>query len=229
MRQVVVCFGLLFTPFAMAWCTGARAAEPIASKPESKWEKTIAAFEEQDKKSPPAPGGTIFYGSSSIRLWDLPKAFPELPAINRGFGGSQMSDAAQFAARIVTRLKPRAIVLYEGDNDLAAGKSPEQVAADFDKLLKLIRSDVPEAKLIVIGCKPSPSRWKLIDKQRELNRLLADRCAKDSRAKFLDIEKPMLAADGQPRLELYRDDKLHLSDAGYKLWNSLLLPLLIEN
>jgi lysophospholipase L1-like esterase len=211
------------------FAAAALAAEPAApAKAESKWEKTITAFEEQDRKSPPAPGGVVFYGSSSIRLWDLAQAFPDLPTINRGFGGSQMSDAAQFAARVVTPLKPRTIVLYEGDNDLAANKTPEQVAADLDKLLKTIRGDLPEARLIVIGCKPSPSRWKLIETQRELNRLLAERCAKDQHTRFLDVEKPMLGDDGQPRAELYRDDKLHLSDGGYKLWNSLLLPLLAE-
>jgi lysophospholipase L1-like esterase len=198
------------------------APKPAASK----WEKDIAAFEEQDKKSPAEPGGIVFYGSSSIRLWDLKRSFPDLPAINRGFGGSQMADAAQFARRAVVPLKPKAIVLYEGDNDLAASKPPHQVAADFDALLKIIRADLPEVRLIVIGCKPSPARWKLIDKQRELNRLLAKRCAKDEHATFLDIEKPMLNADGLPRDELFRQDKLHLNDAGYELWSSFLTPLL---
>ncbi|HEX5103610.1 MAG TPA: SGNH/GDSL hydrolase family protein [Pirellulaceae bacterium] len=203
----------------------ARADEP-AKPAESKWEKTIAAFEEQDKLSPPTPGGVVFYGSSSIRLWDLKKSFPDINAINRGFGGSQMSDAAQFVKRVVTPYKPRAIVLYEGDNDLNANKSPEQVAADFEALRKIVRGDLPGAKLIVIGCKPSPSRWKLIEKQRELNRLLAARCAVDEHAAFVDIEQPMLGTDGQPREELFRADKLHLSDAGYELWNSLVQPLI---
>ena len=85
----------------------ALAAEPAPAPAESKWEKTIAEFEKQDQKSPPTPGGVVFYGSSSIRLWDLKKAFPDLPAVNRGFGGSQMSEAAQFVQRVVTPHKPR--------------------------------------------------------------------------------------------------------------------------
>jgi lysophospholipase L1-like esterase len=198
--------------------------QPVAA--ESKWEKTIAAFEAQDKESPPKLGGIVFYGSSSIKLWDLKKAFPDLAAINRGFGGSQMSDAAQFVTRAVTPLKPRTIVLYEGDNDLNAKKTPQQVAADFEALLKVVRGELPEARLIVIGCKPSPLRWKLIDQQRELNRLLAERCGQDKHCTFLDVEKPMLNADGQPRAELFKPDNLHLNDAGYDLWNSLVLPLL---
>jgi lysophospholipase L1-like esterase len=203
------------------------ADEPAKPAAESKWEKAIAAFEQQDKNSPPVPGGIVFYGSSSIGLWDLKKSFPDLKAINRGFGGSQMADAAQFVRRAVIPLKPRMIVLYEGDNDLNVSKTPQQVAADFDALQKSVRTDLPETRLIVIGIKPSPSRWKLIDKQRELNRLLSERCQADKHATFLDVEKPMLNAEGQPRAELFRDDKLHLNDAGYELWNSLLLPHLV--
>jgi lysophospholipase L1-like esterase len=226
-RTTISCFlaALLGTSLSVA----SRADEPVKPAPaESKWEKTIAAFEAEDKASPSKPGGVVFYGSSSIRLWDLKKSFPDLAATNRGFGGSQMADALQFVKRVVTPRKPRAIVLYEGDNDLNAKKTPQQVAADFDALLKIVRTELPDTKMIVIGCKPSPSRWKLIETQRELNRLLADRCAADKHATFVDIEKPMLGADGQPRPELFRDDKLHLSDAGYNLWNSLLQPLLAE-
>jgi lysophospholipase L1-like esterase len=196
-------------------------AAPAADR----WEKAIAAFEAEDKSSPPPKDAVVFIGSSSIRLWDLKKSFPEVAAINRGFGGSQMADAARYAHRIVTPYKPRLIVLYEGDNDLNAGKSPQQVAADFDEFLKVVRSDLAMTPLIVIGMKPSPSRWKLIEQQREANRLLADRCAKDGKCRFLDVEKPMLGSDGQPRPELFRADKLHLNDDGYKLWNSLLRPL----
>lgn len=217
---------LLLFCLVAAPCLADEPAKPAPA--ESKWEKTIAAFEEQDKQSPPAPGGIVFYGSSSIKLWDLKKSFPNLPAINRGFGGSQMADAAQFVRRAVTPLKPRIVVLYEGDNDLGSRKTPQQVAADFDALLKSLRADLPEAKLVVIGVKPSPSRWKLIDQQREANRLLAERCQSDKHATFLDVEKPMLGADGQPREELFRADKLHLNEAGYALWNSLLAPLLAQ-
>jgi lysophospholipase L1-like esterase len=189
-----------------------------------RWESAIAAFEAEDKKSPPPKDAVLFVGSSSIRLWDLEKSFPGVAAINRGFGGSQMADAARYARRIITPYKPRLIVLYEGDNDLNARKTPEQVAADFDELLKTLRAELPTTPLLVIGCKPSPSRWKLIEQQRQLNRLLADRCQKDGLATFLDVEKPMLGADGQPREDLFRIDKLHLNDAGYAVWNGLVAP-----
>jgi lysophospholipase L1-like esterase len=191
---------------------------------EDKWERTIAAFEAEDAKSPPPKDAVLFVGSSSVRLWDLKKSFPELATINRGFGGSQMSDAAKYVQRIITPYKPRLIVLYEGDNDLAAKKTPGDVAADFDRLLKIVRSDLPITPVVVIGCKPSPKRWALIEQQRELNRLLAERCEKDGHAKLLDIEKPMLGEDGEPKADLFREDMLHLNDKGYALWNSLLVP-----
>lgn len=200
----------------------ALAQEPAADK----WEKTIAGFEAADKTSPPPTDAVVFVGSSSIRLWDLKASFPGVAAINRGFGGSQMSDAVKYAGRIVTPYKPRAIVLYEGDNDLAAKETPEQVAADFEAFLKLIRADLPRAPLVVIGCKPSPKRWAIIEQQRELNRLLAERCEKDGHATFVDIEKPMLGADGQPKADLFREDMLHLNAEGYALWTSLVSPLI---
>ena len=198
----------------------------LAAEPADKWEKAIADFEAQDRQSPPPKNAILFVGSSSIRLWDLNKSFPDLPAINRGFGGSQMSDVVRYASRIVTPYKPRAIVLYEGDNDLANGRKPEEVAADFDAFLKLVRADLPETPMIVIGCKPSPKRWALIDQQRTTNRLLAERCTADGHCTFLDVEKPMLGDDGQPRADLFVEDKLHLNDKGYELWTKLLEPLL---
>lgn len=201
-------------------------AQAPATAAADKWEAAIAAFEQQDKTTPPPKEAVLFVGSSSIRLWDLKKSFPELPTINRGFGGSQMSDVVRYADRIVLPYQPRAIVLYEGDNDLNAQETPQQVAADFDALLKIIRTKLPTTPVIVIGCKPSPARWKLIDEQRELNRLFAERCGKDGHASFLDIEPPMLAAGGQPDPTLFVKDMLHLNDKGYKLWTRLLAPLL---
>jgi lysophospholipase L1-like esterase len=189
-----------------------------------RWEAAIAAFEAADKQSPPPQDAVLFVGSSSIRLWNLKESFPDIATINRGFGGSQMSDAARHARRLINVYRPRLIVLYEGDNDLNAGKTPEQVAADFDALLKTVRADLPKAPLIAIGCKPSPSRWKLIDEQRALNRLLAQRCAADGHAKLLDVEKSMLDERGQPRAELFNKDRLHLNSAGYQVWSGLLAP-----
>lgn len=220
---------LMLAPGAMAQQPAVEKAAPAKAKapPDpNRWEKTIAAFEAEDKATPPPKEPIVFIGSSSIRLWGLKQSFPEAVTLNRGFGGSQMSDAVKYASRIVTPYKPRLIVLYEGDNDLNAGKSPQQVADDFDAFLKIVRAELPATPLIVIGMKPSPSRWKLIEQQRAANRLMAERCAKDGKCRFLDVEKPMLGSDGQPKPEIFRTDKLHLNDEGYKIWNDLIRPLL---
>ena len=217
---VTLCaFSWLLNPAASAQGTATRNA-PAPGR----FDSEIAAFEKWDRQNSFPKNAVLFVGSSSIRLWDLKASFPDLATINRGFGGSQMSDVVRHARRLITPYKPRLIVLYEGDNDLAAKETPEQVAADFDELLKIVRAALPATPLVVIGTKPSPKRWAIIDQQRALNRLLAERCMKDGHATFLDVEKPMLDANGKPKLDLFRDDNLHLNAEGYKLWTTLLAP-----
>lgn len=188
------------------------------------WEKDISKYEEDDKKSPPPKDPVVFVGSSTIRLWNLPKSFPGMAVINRGFGGSKYADIPRFVKRIITNYKPRAIVMYSGDNDLAGNKSPEQVAADFAEVVKGVRAELPETPIYVFGVKPSIARWKLVDKGREANRLIEAQCQAGKHMTFLSVEKLMLGDDGMPRAELFVKDGLHMSAEGYKLWSELLLP-----
>jgi lysophospholipase L1-like esterase len=193
-------------------------------KAASKWENAIRAFEDQDKKSPPPKHALLFVGSSSIRMWDLPKYFPNLPVINRGFGGSHISDSVEFTSRIVIPYQPQIIVFYAGDNDLNFGKSPETVLKDFQAFVKGVHDRLPDTRIIFIAIKPSPARWLLAEKQREANRLIRAFIETDKRLDHVDVEPAMLGADGKPRAELFVKDQLHLNDAGYKLWTSLLMP-----
>lgn len=202
----------------------ALADEPAVS-PHAKWEKAIAAFEQKDAAQMPPKQGIVFVGSSSIVGWKLEDYFSKLPVIKRGFGGSQLADSVHFAPRIVTKYEPKTVVLYAGDNDLAAGKSPEQVAADFDAFVKVVHDKLPKTKIIYIAVKPSIARWKLIDKVRATNKLIAEACAKDEqRLVFLDIAPLMLKDDGQPNPELFVKDGLHMSKLGYERWSDLLRP-----
>jgi lysophospholipase L1-like esterase len=199
----------------------------VHAEPAGRWEKAIAAFEAKDRECPPPKNGVVFVGSSSIRLWDLPQAFPDLPVVNRGFGGSEMGDVLHYAPRIVVPLAPKLVVVYSGDNDIKAGKAPGQVHDDFDALATLIRRELPDTHVWCIGVKPSPARWSLIEKQREANALLKARCEKDpGRMLFLDVESIMLKEDGRPDEMLFAKDKLHLSPAGYDRWNKLMLDAL---
>lgn len=211
----------------LALLTGASLRADAEQKQDfSRWEKDIAAFEKRDKEKAPPKNPIVFAGSSSIRLWDLAKSFPHLPAVNRGFGGSQMADVVHFAPRIVLKYDPRLIVLYAGDNDLAAGKTPERVQAGFQALVKTVHEKLPKARIVFICIKPSLRRWALIDKIRKANALIEAECKKDDRLVYLDIATPMLGDDGKPRRELFANDGLHLNANGYAVWTERLKPYL---
>ena len=190
----------------------------------NKWDATIVAFEQKDKQTPPPKDAVLFVGSSSIRMWNTTNSFPTLTTINRGFGGSYMSDVAHYAERIVTPCKPRLIVIYAGGNDIAGKRSAEQVFAAYKDFVAIVRKALPKTPIIYIALAPNPKRWLLYPEMQKANALIRDYAKAGDQLRFLDFGPQMLGADGQPRPELYRDDKLHLNADGYKLWNSLLLP-----
>ncbi len=199
-------------------------ASTLAAQQESRWEKTIQGFEAQDKQSPPPKDGILFIGSSSIRMWKLENYFKQKDLINRGFGGSEISDSIQFADRILIPYRPRIVVLYAGDNDIAHGKSPATVTADFKTFVKTVHDKLPKTRIVYIAIKPSIKRWSLVEKMREANAAILAATKADDRLAFVDIDKPMLGDDGKPRAELFISDGLHLSDQGYQLWASLVKP-----
>ena len=201
---------------------------PRVCAAQERWEAAIAAFEEQDRQAPPAPGGIVFVGSSSIRGWDLERSFPELRTLNRGFGGSEVADAVHYADRIILRYEPRIVVVYAGDNDIALGAPPCEVYANFQRLVSVIHERLPATRIVYIAIKPSPKRWGLVHRARAANALIQAACVENDRLSFVDVDTPMIGDDGQPRAELFVDDKLHLSDAGYELWTQLVRPHLVE-
>ncbi len=194
------------------------------SKGPERWESTIAKLEAEDKENPPAEGGIMFLGSSSIRMWKVDKWFPGLPVVNRGFGGSQIADSLFYAERIVVPRKPRVIVFYAGDNDIAAGKTPERVFADYQAFVAKIHKHLPKTKIAFVAIKPSISRWKLVEPMRKANRMIEELSSKDELLEYLDVDTPMIGADGRPRKELFLKDGLHMSDAGYQIWTDLIMP-----
>jgi lysophospholipase L1-like esterase len=192
----------------------------------SAFEPEIAAFEARDRVAPPPRGGIVFVGSSSIRFWpNLASDFPDAPVVNRGFGGSTLADVIYFAPRIVLPYAPRMIVLYAGDNDLAAGRTPEQVLGDYTSFVRLVRRALPATRLVYMSIKPSPSRWALAEPMRAANALIAQAIARDTLATFVDVFTPMLDASGRPRPALFQADSLHMTPAGYVLWRARLAPL----
>ncbi|MSU24578.1 MAG: hypothetical protein EXS32_12245 [Opitutus sp.] len=203
------------------------AAAQLSAAPE-KWAAAITKFTTADVKHPPPRDAVLFIGSSSIVKWTtLAKDFPGVTVINRGFGGSELADSVFYADRIVLPYQPRTVVVYAGDNDLSAGKSPETVAADFKAFRTKIHAALPTTKIVFIGIKPSPSRWPIRDQVRKANALIAADCATDQqRLAFVDTWQPMLGPAGLPRPELYVADQLHLTPAGYAVWRPLVALLL---
>ncbi len=191
-----------------------------------RWADEIARFTVADEASPFPPGGIVFVGSSSIRLWDLAAAFPNHRVLNRGFGGTQILDSVRHVDRLVIRHKPAIVVFYAGDNDLSAGRTPAQVAGDFRAFATRVHAELPTARIAFIAVKPSIARWSLIDKVREANRLVRADCDRDDRLGFVDVDGAMLGWDGKPRRELFVKDGLHMSAKGYEIWNVLLRPFL---
>ena len=182
------------------------------------WEKAIHAFEQQDAKHLPAPGGIIFIGSSTIARWKtLAKDFPGQPVINRGFGGSQIVDATYFADRIIFPYKPKMVLLRAGGNDLWDGKSPEDVADDFKEFAQTVHKQLPETKIVYISLSPSPARWKQSGLEKQLNTLVADYIAAKPWLQYVETYDLPLGTNGLPRRELFVLDKLHFNAAGYKL------------
>lgn len=210
--------------FAVALLSGPAAAADKKPHNFARWEKSIAAFEKADAKSPPAKHGTLFVGSSSIRLWKVSKSFPNLKATNRGFGGSQIIDSVHFAEQLILKHEPSTVVLYAGDNDIAAGKSPETVAADFKNFVKTIHAKLPKTRILFIAIKPSLKRWKLADTMKKANALIAAQCEANDKLVYIDVFQPMLEKDGTPRKNLFRKDGLHLNAKGYAVWASVLKP-----
>lgn len=203
---------------------GAQPARPDTGR----FESEIRAFEARDREAPPPRNAVLFVGSSTIRMWcTLDRDFPSLPVVNRGFGGSEMTDLLFYAERVVLPYRPRTVVLYEGDNDLAAGKSPAEVRALFRRFTALVRGRLPDARVVVLSIKPSVAREKLLDATRAANAMLREDAARDAHVTYVDLFTPMLGRDGRPRAELFGGDGLHMNSEGYALWRATLKPVLV--
>ena len=184
----------------------------------SKWEKSITKFEAADVANPPPKGGIEFIGSSTITRWTtLVQDFPGLPVFNRGYGGSQIKDTTFFAPRIIIPYAPRIIVFHAGDNDLAAGATPEKVIEDYKELIELVHAKLPETEFCYISLKPSVKRERLRLEQQKVNEGVMELSKSNSRFHYIDQYHMVTDAKGNPRPELFAADDLHLSEAGYKL------------
>ncbi|NND34433.1 MAG: G-D-S-L family lipolytic protein [Saprospiraceae bacterium] len=169
----------------------------------------------------------IFTGSSSIRMWKtLAEDFTEHEVVNKGFGGSQMSDLGYYLEELVLSNEPCQIFIYEGDNDLNAGKTTDQILTDTREILARVQKSNPETQVVLISPKPSVARWHLKVKYEDLNkqlRLLAD---EDPHWAFADVWSPALDKNGEVLKDIFIDDNLHMNAKGYAIWKETIEPFL---
>ncbi len=189
----------------------------------------IKAFKKLDSLNPPAKNGILFFGSSSLRKWtDLEKTFAAYQAINRGFGGSTLTDAIYYVNDLVDPYQPRQIVIYSGENDIADGSTTEVVVDRFEKLFTLIRQKLPDVPIAFISIKPSPSRAKFQSVIIETNKQIKKYLRHQHKTDFIDVYKLMLGKKKQLRPELYEGDMLHMKPPGYAIWTKAIQPYLIK-
>ncbi len=196
------------------------------------WEPAIRDFEAQDRIHPPRPGSIVFAGSSSFRFWDtLASDMKPLDVINRGFGGSEFSDLDEYANRIVVAYRPRAVVVYEGDNDLAEGsaKTPAMVANDFRKFVQIVHGALPDTWIYILSIKPSKLRWKQWPEMKAANRLMQEYAATQPRVLYIDIATSMFDANGNLPGDLFKPDGLHPTAKLYAKWTAIIKPILLQH
>jgi len=202
----------------------------LSEKPDA-WDRSIAEFEAQDRLHPPLSGAIVFTGSSSITFWKtLEQDMAPLPVINRGFGGSKIHQVAHYVDRIAIPYHPRAVVLFAGTNDIAGSKpkTAQQVFDGYRAFVKAVHAALPDTPIYYISITPTPSRWKLWPIVREANRLIQAHAETDSRLHFIDLTNVILGADGKPRRNLFRFDRLHPNKNGYAQWTAIIKPILLQ-
>ena len=227
---LVVTFGFLSQSFTLV-SSPRRVAQAQAQKAATDWEPAIRKFGEGDKANPPEAGTIVFAGSSSVVRWNtLVDDMKPLSVINRGFGGSQMSDLDFYAKRIVNVYRPKAVVVYEGDNDLAASspKTPEIVANDYRQFVQIVRADLPDTWIYFISIKPSKLRWNEWPKMKAADAMIQDFARTQKRVEYIDVASPMFDAQGNLPADLFVADGLHPTPKCYALWTSIIKPVLLK-
>ncbi|MEI9947010.1 MAG: GDSL-type esterase/lipase family protein [Chitinophagaceae bacterium] len=212
---------LLSLLVAFSMCTSSQNTKPPF------WNE-IQSFKKQDSASFPGTGKILFTGSSSFTLWkDVQNYFPAYPIINRGFGGSSLPDVTRYENDVIFPYQPKQIVIYCGENDIAGSDdiTGEIVFDRFKQLFTDIRNKFPDVPVAYVSMKPSPSRWHLKEKMIKGNELISDFLSKQKNTDFINVWPAMLKADGTPMDDIFREDKLHMTEKGYAIWQKILSPI----
>lgn len=191
--------------------------------------KEIQAFKQLDEISAPQKGSILFVGSSSFTMWkDVQNDFPGYPIINRGFGGSSLTDLIRYAPDVIYPYQASQIIIYCGENDFlgAANVTADTVFNRFKQLFTMIRTNAPKVHVLFVSIKPSPSRSKYMPEMVKANSLIKSFLKKKARTDFVDVYNKMLLEDGSPMPNIFLGDKLHMNRSGYDIWQKAILPYL---
>ncbi len=196
---------------------------PLAAT--NKYAKELMAFEAKEAANPPPKNPIVFTGSSSFRFWtNVTTDFPGLGIVNTGFGGSQLSDVREHFERLILKYQPRQLLIYCGGNDLNAKKPVAEVVGDLKAVVERIHRELPKTQVTYVSIALNPARWtqrgQILQANAEIQRFMAE----DRRRAYVDITQVMLGADGAPKPDIFRDDKLHMNRKGYELWIPVLRP-----
>lgn len=216
---------LLFIVFANGQNRDTKPADPVAP---AFW-TDIVAFKKQDVVQAPPENSILFVGSSSFTRWtNVKDYFPGYPILNRAFGGSVLTDLVRYSYDVILPYKPKQVVIYCGENDLASADSitAKEVTLRFKTLFGIIRQNLPLTTVSFVSIKPSPVRDKIQPKVKEANRQIRAFIKTQKNADFIDLYDAMLSPDGKMREELYMGDRLHMKPEGYAIWKKIMLPYL---
>jgi len=215
--KFALCLSLCVTLLIAGFSVPAQEARPF--------EKEVANLTAQDS-TVKKKKIILFTGSSSVRFWkDVQSYFPEHNVLNRGFGGSTMKDMLYYTDKLIIPYRPKMIFIYEGDNDLAGKRTPNEILASADSIVMLIRSKLSKkVPIYFFSAKPSVARWSLKETYLVFNQKLKDWTATKKNVKYIDVWTPMLDANGEVRKDIFISDGLHMNKKGYDIWGRVLKP-----
>lgn len=196
------------------------------------FQNEIDVFIKKDSIIMPAANSILFVGSSSFNYWkDISNYFPGYPIINRGFGGSSLTDIIYFNQETILKYKPKQIYIYCGENDIAASDTitPQIVFERFKTLHSIIRTHLGNnIPVIYVSIKPSVARWSMEEKFVAANSLIRNFINKQKNTQFLDVHSAMLDTSGMVYKDIFIADKLHMNAKGYAIWQKIIAPTLVK-
>ena len=215
---ILLSFAILAAPVSAQ-----RGADPTV------WDGAMERFAEQDRMNPPPMGAVLLTGSSSIARWNdqAAKALAPLTVIARGFGGSMMSDVVHHLDTVALKYKPRAIVIYEGDNDTFYGVEEKEIIGSLSKIVDKVHQELPDTRIYVMAVKPSTSRVGVWENAQTVNAAYKEIAKHDPQVYFVDSATPFLKSDGSVMTDIFVEDGLHLKPMGNLIWGSVIRSALM--